>query len=308
MRVLVTGTQGQLARALAERFETSPLPDVNLQFSTRAEVDLERPDGIEAAISAVAPDVVINAAAYTAVDKAEDEPDLARRVNAEAPGRLADAMASRGGRMIQVSTDYVFGDSAPSGLLAGDEYGRFLEEDPPAAGCVYGQTKLDGEIAVRDALEAHAIVRTAWVYSPFGHNFVKTMLRLAGERDELTVVDDQYGSPTSALDLADGLLAVLSTWQRAPDTGLGGVYHCVGAGQTTWAGLARAVMDESAAHGGPTADVTGIPTRAWPTKARRPANSTLDCSRFVDTFGYTAPDWRQSVGSVVQRLLTEGKN
>ena len=294
MRVLVTGRHGQVAHALAERMACSD--GLSAVFAARPELDLADPDSIRRTIAAHQPDVVISAAAYTAVDLAEDEPEAAHALNAVAPGVIAQACRAAGARLLHLSTDYVF---------SGEASAPYREDDATAPLGVYGRTKLLGEEAVRQALpDAHMIARTAWVYSPFGKNFVKTMLRLAETRDELAIVADQYGNPTSAFDIADGLLAVLDTWRDGSRTGLGETYHLAGSGEASWYDLASHVLNESAALGGPAARVRPIPASDYPTRARRPANSRLDTGHFTAAFGYAAPDWRPSSAAVVARLLS----
>jgi len=291
MKILVTGAEGQLARSLVERSQFHPA--VELVAIGRPDLDLAVPGAAAAAIRSVQPQIVINAAAYTAVDKAEDEPDLAFRINAEAAGEVAEAAAAVGAAVIQVSTDYVFD---------GSREGPYDEAAPTAPLGVYGRSKLEGEQRVRAANPRHAIVRTAWVYSPFGSNFVKTMMNAARTRDLLTVVDDQIGSPTSALDLAEGLLRMIAIWAEDRDRGLGATYHLGGAGQTSWCGLAQAIMAECAKRSLPAAEVHPIATSDWPTRAKRPANSVLNSGKFVRTFGFEMPAWRDSVAVVVSRL------
>ncbi|HEY0412887.1 MAG TPA: dTDP-4-dehydrorhamnose reductase [Allosphingosinicella sp.] len=291
--VLVVGRDGQLALSLAERAAAA---GVVLSFVGRPEIDLLEPGTLRRAIRDAAPEVIVNAAAYTAVDQAEDEPEAAAAVNAAAPRAIAEAARAAGARFIHVSTDYVFDGT-------GDRPWR--EDDPTAPAGVYGRTKLAGEEAVREILRGHAIVRTAWVYSPFGRNFVKTMLSVAEARSELRVVGDQVGNPTSALDLADGLLAMLAAWRQEPRLGLGATYHLAGTGSASWADFARAVFALSGARGGPTADVEAIVTAEWPAKAPRPLNSRLSSDRFAATFGYRAPPWRESLERVIGRLLPD---
>lgn len=285
MKVLVIGRSGQLARSIAERW---PEADVAVEVAGRPEIDLEREGEAEAAIAARAPDLVVNAAAYTAVDAAEGEPERAFRVNAEAAGEVARAARSAGARLIHLSTDYVF-----DGSLS-ESHG---EGSPTAPRSAYGRSKLAGEDSVRSAGGDHLIVRTAWVYSPFGRNFVKTMVTAARDRDSLRVVADQLGNPTSALDLADGLLAAARDWHA-------GTYHLAGTGTTSWFGLAEAVMDECRRLALPAARVEPIATADWPTPAERPANSVLDCSRFKRDFGFSMPHWRRSLAPVVERIGT----
>lgn len=295
MKVLVTGREGQVARALAERGAAHDA--LELVFAARPQFDLADPDTIRAMVREVRPEVIVSAAAYTAVDDAEDDEAAAHAANAIAPGILAAEARAIGARIIHISTDYVFDGSGER---------AWRETDPVGPLGAYGRTKLAGEEAVRAATPDHLILRTAWVYSPFGRNFVKTMLRLAETRDGLAVVDDQHGNPTSALDIADAILHVLETWRSGARTGLGATYHLAGTGDTTWCGFARHVLAESGARSGPTATVRAITTAEFPTRAHRPANSRLDCTRFEKDFGYRAPDWRLSATNVVERLLQAG--
>lgn len=288
MRILVTGRHGQLARSLADVAKRKP--ELDMLFVGRPEIDLEIPGSIGEAIRASRPDLVINAAAYTEVDRAEQEADRAFRINAEAAGEAAAAAAEIGVPILQISTDYVFDGTAER---------PYREDDPVDPINVYGLSKLAGELAVRAANPRHLILRTSWIYSPFGRNFVANMLWLAGERDEIRVVADQIGSPTSALDLADATLAVIEGGHAAT----GDTLHFAGAGQASWAELAGEAMRGSASLGGPSADVVPISSEDWPTTARRPVNSVLDCSRFAASFGMPRP-WRDSLGEVVARLLS----
>ena len=289
MKILVTGRDGQVAQSLAERAANH-----ELVFAARPGFDLAEPASIERVIDQVQPDLVISAAAYTAVDKAEDEPELAMQVNGEAPGVIGRAAARIGAPVLHLSTDYVFDGSGHS---------AWRESDETAPIGVYGATKLAGEMALAASGARHAILRTAWVYSPFGANFVKTMLRLADGRDQLNVVADQHGNPTSALDIADALLAVIAKWNSDSDASAEGIFHFAGTGATTWADFARAIFAGSAARGGPGCEVTGIPASAYPTKASRPANSRLDCTKFEQTFDHAAPAWETSLGETLDRLL-----
>jgi dTDP-4-dehydrorhamnose reductase len=292
--ILVIGRGGQLASSLAERAEGRGL---TLSSAGRPDVDLRHEESLRRCIGTSGAAIVINAAAYTAVDQAEDEPDLAEAVNAVAPRLMAEAARDAGARLIHVSTDYVFD--------GGGDRPR-TEADPTAPLGIYGRTKLRGEEAVRDTLPGHAIVRTAWVYSPFGRNFVKTMLAAAQVRPELRIVDDQFGNPTSALDLADGLLAIAERWQAAPHEAPGGTFHLAGTGSTSWAGFAREVFALSRACEGPSAEVVGIATSDWPAKAPRPLNSRLSSDLFERSFGYRAPEWQESLKGVVERLVRGG--
>ncbi len=291
MRLLVTGREGQVAQSLAER--AAAHPGVEIVAAGRPELDLTQPDTVRRAILDARPDVVVSAAAYTAVDQAEDEPDMAFAVNAAGAGAVAEAARDCGAPVIHLSTDYVF---------AGDAVGPYREDDATGPRSVYGRSKLEGERLVAAANPRHVVLRTAWVYSPFGKNFVRTMLRLAETRDALSVVADQWGNPTGALDIADAVLHVAARIAR-PDFAAWGVYHFAGAGEANWSGFAREIFKESAACGGPSAMVTDIATADYPTKAERPANSRLDTTRFEAVFGLAPPPWRDSLKPVVRRLV-----
>jgi dTDP-4-dehydrorhamnose reductase len=294
VRLAVTGRGGQVARSLAERAGG----DVEVVRVGRPELDLAQPETIAPALAAVRPDVVVSAAAYTAVDQAEDEPDLAFAINAAGAGAVARAAAGIGAPVIHLSTDYVFDGEADA------PYG---EDHAPGPASIYGASKLAGEEMVAEANPRHLILRTAWVYSPFGRNFVGTMLRLAADRDEIAVVSDQWGNPTSALDIADGILVAALKLRRAADFPGHGVYHLAGAGATNWSGLARHVLETSARLGGPRAHIREIATADYPTRARRPANSRLSVEKFAAVFGWRAPDWQGSVEEVVRRMLAGGE-
>jgi dTDP-4-dehydrorhamnose reductase len=235
------------------------------------------------------PDVVINAAAYTAVDDAEEESDRAFRVNSTAAGEVAAAAARVGVPVVQISTDYVFDGRAEQ---------PYTEDASTAPINIYGRSKLEGEQQVRSANPKHAIVRTSWVYSPFGRNFVRTMMGAAETRDELKVVDDQRGSPSSAFDLAEGLLRMI----QAGGAASGKTYHLAGTGWTTWFGFAREIMEERRHCGLRTAQVEAVTSDEWPTKARRPRNSVLNSTKFLSDFGYQMPEWRSSLRAVIRRL------
>ena len=291
MRLVVTGREGQVVSSL---LEAGQLAGVDVIAIGRPQLDLANPDTVIEAIAAARPDVVVSAAAYTAVDQAEDEPDLAFRVNAVGAGKVAQAAARLGVPVIHLSTDYVFDGSAS---------GSYVETDATAPASVYGATKLAGEQAVAAANPRNLILRTAWVYSPFGKNFVKTMLRLAADRDEISVVADQWGNPTSALDIADAILHAAATLHRNKDFAAFGIYHLAGTGEANWSGFARHILDTSRVSGGPSARVRDITTTDYPTKARRPANSRLSSAKFASAFGWSAPDWRLSTEAVVRRVL-----
>jgi dTDP-4-dehydrorhamnose reductase len=287
----VVGSGGQLARSLVGRAAPSGLAIIAIG---RPELDLLEPTSIGTALDAVQPDIVINAAAYTAVDKAESEPEMAIAVNAIGAEALARACSSRAIPFIHVSTDYVFDGSKSS---------PYSETDPVAPLGAYGRSKLDGEQRVAAACPKHIILRTAWVFSPYGQNFVKTMLRLASSRPEISVVDDQIGNPTYAPHLAAAIVQVAQAAAHREDVPWG-IYHAVGSGEVTWCGLAREVFAVSKSLGGPKADVRAITTADYPTPARRPANSRLECTRLRDAFGVEMPAWRAGVKDCVRELLT----
>lgn len=243
----------------------------------RAQADLSDPDACAAAIRAHAPAAVINAAAWTAVDAAEDDPQGAHLANAAAPGAMAQACARLGVPFVHISTDYVFDGSGERPWRPGDTPGPLN---------AYGRSKLAGERAVAAAGGVHAILRTSWVVAPRGRNFLTTMRRLGAERDRLTVVADQIGAPTPAGDLAAACAAVARALIDRP--GLSGTYHFAGQPDTSWAGFARAILQAA----GLTCEVTDIPTADWPTPAARPLNSRLDCTSFTAAFGLPRPDWR----------------
>ena len=291
MKVLVTGREGQLVRSLVERARGRP--ELEIVAVGRPDLDLESPATVREAVLAARPGLVVNAAAYTAVDQAEDEPERAFRINGEAAGELAAAAREAGAGFVQISTDYVFDGSAE---------GAYAETAPLRPLGVYGQSKALGEERVREAHPEATIVRTSWVYSPYGRNFVRTMLALAETRNALNVVADQTGCPSSALDLADGILALVDTCAAGGSGGSGETYHLAGTGTASWAELASFIFEEAAARGLPSAVVHPIPTSAWPTRAERPRNSVLDSSKFERDFGYRAPHWRAAVAEVVERL------
>ncbi len=291
MRIAVTGREGQVALALNERCHAA---GVELLCLARPQVDLLQPDGLAQAMATARPDIVINAAAYTAVDKAEAEPELAMQINGEGAGAVAAAAAKLNCPVIQISTDYVF-----NGALTRP----YREDDPTRPVSVYGASKLAGERAALESNPHCVVARTAWVYSPFGNNFVKTMLRLGQSRETINVVSDQLGAPTSALDIADALIAMAQRIHAEPDEALFGVFHLTGPHSTTWAGFADAIFIEAAALGRKPVTVKPIPTKDYPTPAARPANSRLDAAKLREIYSITLPDWRLSVRQCVARLL-----
>lgn len=291
MKVLVTGTKGQLVRSLGEI--AASRPDIDFLAVGQPELDLRAPWSMAEIATRFSPDVIVNAAAYTAVDQAEDEPELAMEINGKAPAVLAEVAARVGARFVQISTDYVFdgaGDSAFDENMTANPLGT------------YGRSKLAGERGAVEAYPQTVILRTAWVYSPFGKNFVKTMMAAARTRDTLAVVGDQFGNPTYAIDLAQGIFAMVDTWRATPTRGQGQVYHLAGTGHTSWAGFAQQVMTECEMLGRSSAEVTAITTDQWPTKAPRPRNSRLNTDKFTRDFNYTMPGWQTSTRRAVRAI------
>lgn len=293
MRILVIGSSGQLARSLAER--SLEQPDLRLHCLGRPSLDLERPGSAATAIADLRPDLVINTAAFTAVDLAEGEP-LAQRINCEGAREVAEAAAAANSRLIHISTDYV---------TSGDIPGLHREDQPVGPINEYGRSKLAGEVAVAAANEHAIIVRTSWLYSPFGTNFVRTMIEAAKGRDELRVIDDQFGNPTSALDLSDALLTMAVRGGAAKGRWAGEIFNVAGTGVTSWAGLAQEIMNKLKELGRPHARVIPISSAEWPAAAARPRNSALDCRKVAGAFAIELPQWRRSVASVVERLAQQ---
>jgi len=293
MRLVVTGRSGQVVSALAERGRAA---GVEIVAVGRPDLDLARPETVGPALEAARPDVIVSAAAHTAVDRAESEADLAFAINAGGAGAVAEAAAALGVPVIHLSTDYVFDGSKPT---------PWCEDDPTGPLGVYGASKLAGERAVLAAGGRAVVLRVAWVHSPFGGNFVKTMLRLAATMDRVRVVADQIGAPTSAFDLADGIVTVAGHLLARPgEADLGGVFHMgAGGSDASWADVAEAVFAGSAARGGPSASVERITTAEYPTAARRPAHSRLGSERLARLHGIVLPDWRVSLEPVLDRLV-----
>lgn len=278
--MLIFGKTGQVAREL---LRLAP----EARYVGRDEADLSDPEHCAALIRDLRPDSVINAAAYTAVDKAEEEEALATHVNGDAPKKMAQAARDTGAAFVHISTDYVFDGS-------GTTPWRVIDLTGPIG--AYGRSKLVGEEGVQDAGGAYAILRTSWVFSAHGNNFVKTMLRLGAERERLTIVADQIGGPTPATDIARTCLKLAEGLQA--DAGKSGVYHFSGAPDVSWADFARAIFEDA----GLSTEVVDIPSTEFPTPARRPANSRLDCSTLDTVFGIPRPDWRAGLRSVLKDL------
>lgn len=290
MKLLLTGAGGQLGHALVEAAEgAEPLALVALD---RAALDVTDAAAVSRAVAVHAPDAVVNAAAYTAVDRAEAEPERAFAVNRDGAAHLAGACAEAGVPLLHVSTDYVFDGAKGT---------PYTEDDAPNPLGVYGASKWAGEEAVRARLERHVIIRSAWVFGVRGHNFVRTILRLAGERETLRVVADQRGGPTAAADLASALLRIACAVVEEP--GRWGTYHFAGGPPVTWHGFAEAVVEE-ARRWRPLAarHVAPIRTEDYPTAARRPTEVVLDCGKIAAAFGVEAPPWRPALARVVARL------
>jgi dTDP-4-dehydrorhamnose reductase len=279
VRIAVFGQTGQVARELARHDGTMCLG--------RETADFADPEAVRRAARAVEADVIVNAVAYTAVDRAESEEDLARRVNAVSAGALAEVAAERGLPFVHISTDYVFDGSGQR---------PWRPDDPVGPLGAYGRTKLDGERAVAAAGGPHVVLRTSWVFSAHGANFVKTMLRLGAERPALRVVADQTGGPTPASGIAAASIRIAGALARNPD--LSGIYHYAGAPDTSWAGFARAIFAEA----GLGTAVEDIPTSGYPTPAARPHNSRLDCSATEAAFGIARPDWQAALRDVLSEL------
>jgi dTDP-4-dehydrorhamnose reductase len=296
MKLLLLGKGGQVGWELQRSL--APLGElVALDFdSTDFHADFSRPEQLAETVLKVRPDVIVNAAAHTAVDKAESEPEFARKLNATSPGVVAQAAQQVGALMVHYSTDYVFdgGGTRP-----------WKEDDATGPLSVYGQTKLEGEQLVARNCAKHLIFRTSWVYAARGGNFAKTMLRLAKERDRLTVIDDQFGAPTGAELLADITAhAIRATLQDSSKVGL---YHAIAGGETSWYGYARFVLEmaqqaDVELKAGPDA-VEAVPTSAFPTPAKRPHNSRLDTTKLQATFGLRLPPWQEGVARMLRETL-----
>ena len=286
--ILVTGGSGQLASVLA----ASP----GIHRVGRPTFDFDHPETIEATFRAAAPRLVVNAAAYTAVDAAETDAEAAYRANRDGPALLARLCAEADIPLIHVSTDYVFDGTKPN---------PYVETDQVAPQGVYGASKLAGEEAVLTSGAKAVILRTAWVYAATGKNFVRTMLTVGKTRPRLTVVADQHGCPTAAADLGDATLAVIArieaTGWQPPYQGL---FHTAGTGATTWFGLAVAAFEEARRHGAKVPEIVAIATADWPTPAKRPANSRLDCAKLHDVFGVRLPEWRDALTRTVETIFS----
>jgi dTDP-4-dehydrorhamnose reductase len=284
-QILITGATGQVGAALAALYPDALTPK-------RAELDLADESSIRQYLQQHKPAVILNPAAYTAVDKAESEPTLAGAINTEAPRILGEEAAKLDASLIHFSTDYVFDGTGSR---------PYNEADATAPTSVYGRTKRDGELALGATGARHVILRTSWVYAATGKNFLQTILRVAAERPEMKIVDDQHGAPTTAGELARLTRHILTT---DPELGHAGLYHASGAGETTWHGFASEIIRLAALKNPakPYATLIPIPTADYPTPARRPENSRLDCSKVATTFGYRMPAWQQSLAETMAEI------
>jgi dTDP-4-dehydrorhamnose reductase len=297
MKILLLGKNGQVGWELQRALSLlGPVTALDSDSPAPLGADFTQTEGLAETVRTLAPDVIVNAAAYTAVDKAEAEPELAHIVNALAPGVLAREAAASGAWLIHYSTDYVFDGSGSA---------PWTEQSPTGPLSAYGRSKLEGEELIRRSGCRHLILRTSWVYSARGGNFIRTMLRLAAERDELSVIDDQIGAPTGAELLADLTALALLEARRSPK--LSGTYHAAAAGETSWYDYAKHVIERARAAGRPikvAADgIRPIPTRQFPTPARRPNNSRLSTDKLKTAFGVTLPPWQTGVDRALAEIL-----
>ena len=285
MRILVFGRVGQLGSALAELLPAHH----QVTFLDQPQVDLSQPESVPGLIAQHAPELVINAAAYTAVDKAESEPQLAQLINAEAPAAMAQSCRARDIALVHYSTDYVFDGKASR---------PYPEDAAVAPASVYGRTKLAGEQAIAGETDRHIILRTAWLYSHVGHNFLKTMLQVASEGKPLRVVDDQIGAPTFAWDLGMASVAAVGALEKGRDD-VYGIFHATNSGVTSWHGFAQKIFELAGVE---KADLSPISSESYPTPAPRPAYSVLNCDRLNQVFQIRLPDWRDALSRCIARL------
>lgn len=292
MRILATGKNGQVVTALK-----AFAGDHEIITLGRPEADMSRPESLRAPVKDIAPDIIVSLAAYTQVDKAEGEPDMAHIINAEAPAELARLAREMDIPIIHLSTDYVFD---------GRKASAYIETDIPAPINIYGVTKGAGEKAIIAETDNHVILRTSWVYSPYGRNFVKTMLALAESRDAVNVVADQWGCPTSAIEIARNLLSIAERLRADKAPELRGVFHLVAPDEANWAQLAQAVFEDMARRGNRRVEVQPIASSAYPTPAMRPANSRLNTDKLLSVYGLRLRPWRQALDEVLEFIYTSG--
>jgi len=289
MVVLVTGANGQLGQSL--QFIAGNYTAMQFVFCSSSDLDITNKQNCEAVFSKYKPNYCINTAAYTAVDKAESEPEKAYLINVIGAKNLAEVCNQFSARLLHVSTDFVF-----DGLLSPSaQAGGYTENDIPNPTGVYGQTKLDGEKAIQETFDNYFIIRTSWVYSQFGNNFMKTMLRLASERETLSVVNDQIGTPTNAVDLAEAIVTIIQTDNRQPKTDSAGIFNFSNEGQCSWYDFAKKIFEIHKIK----IDLLPIPTSSYPTPAKRPSYSVLDKSKIKSVFGVAAKDWEESLKAIV---------
>lgn len=292
-RILITGVSGQIGGAL---LSVAKADGYDVQSASRREMDLAAPGSGVPFLDQCMPDIVVNCAAYTAVDQAETDPALAFRINADAPERLALWCSAHDRLLIHLSTDYVF---------SGESRRPYREEDEVGPTNIYGASKLDGERRLRRACVRHIILRTAWIYSATGNNFVKTMLRLGVRGSELNVVADQHGCPTAACSVARALGAILARYRTGSADDVSGTYHYVDRGETTWHGFAERIFAEAERHRRHHPIINPVATELYPTLARRPSYSVLDTGRFQDVFGMTPPFWQDSLALVLAEIFRD---
>ena len=295
-RIAVTGKEGQVARAMVA---LGRFMEVEISTVGRPQLDLAHPATVLPALAAARPDAIVSAAAYTAVDQAEIERDVAFAINSAGAGAVAEAAGKLGVPVLHLSTDYVFN---------GCKAAPYLEDDATGPTSAYGASKLDGERRVALATDNHAIFRTAWIYSPYGTNFLKTMLRLAETRESVSVVTDQFGCPTSAEDIAHALILAARRLVESPGSSnsLRGIFHLAGTGEATWADFAREIFRCAESHGRKPVKVIAITSDQYPSPVRRPANSRLSSDKLKRVHGIEMPHWRQSTRKVVNALLGQG--
>jgi dTDP-4-dehydrorhamnose reductase len=291
--ILIFGARGQVGRELVALTNARRVPAIGF---AHGEINITDEAAVRSAIDVHRPAAVVNAAGYSAVDRAEREPDAATAANVTGPGVLAAACADAGIPLIHISSAYVFD---------GTKKGAYVENDRLAPIGVHGRSKAEGEAKVRETAKRHVILRTSWIYSVYGRNFLRTVLRIAGERDELKMVSDQFGCPTATTDLAEAILTVVRKLAEKPNTS--GTFHFAGSGRTSWHGFAEEIVRRQALFTGRMPKVVAIPAAEYPSAAKRPANCELDCSKFQSTFGFRARPWQERVGEVVAQLLTKAK-
>jgi dTDP-4-dehydrorhamnose reductase len=291
--ILIFGARGQVGRELVALATARRTPAIGL---ARTEASITDEAAVRTAIDVHRPAAVVNAAGYTAVDRAEREPEAATAANVTGPAILASACADTGVPLIHMSTAYVFDGTKKS---------AYVENDRVAPIGVHGRTKAEGEAKVRELAKRHVILRTSWIYSIYGRNFLRTVLRLAAERDELKMVSDQFGCPTATIDIAEAILVVVRKLAEKPNTS--GTFHFAGSGRTSWHGFAEEIVKRQAFFTGRTPKVLAIPSAEYPSAGKRPANGELDSSKFQGTFGFRARPWQERVGEIVAQLLAKTK-